>query len=210
MTHHKAKSGHLYVIATQSGLVKFGISINPKNRLRQHALTFGAVSPIVDAWVSPAFIGYKEAEQRLISIYKAERVTGVSFLDVVCDAQLAYEDFSGIYESALNQAYSENLGGSDFAQKPSESIARANFLLDNTDQDLTAYFLVPIVCQLMGKAHDGMPLGIRDYIANKITTPDYAKLSLFLSRLAIGGSYADAALESVGLTNKDFDFKESP
>lgn len=209
MTHQKAKKGHLYVIATQSGLVKFGISINPKNRLKQHKHTFGAVSPIVDSWVSPAFVGYKEAEQRLIAKYKAERINGVSFFDVVCDAQLAYEDFSGIYESALNQAYSEKLDVGSFAQKPSDAIARANFLIDNTDQDLTAYFLVPIVCQLIGKSHAGMPLGIRDYIANKITTPDYAKLSLFLSRLAIGGSYAGAALESVGLTNKDFDFKES-
>lgn len=78
MTHRKAKAGHLYVVATQSGTVKFGVSINPKSRVKTHHRSMGQVSPIVYEWISEPFEGYFDVEQKLVAQYGSEYLQGMT------------------------------------------------------------------------------------------------------------------------------------
>lgn len=75
--HKKPVAGYLYVVATQSGTVKYGISKNVKKRVKSHHHTMGNVSPIVFEWISKECGGYIEIEKKLIFKYGGEYVNGV-------------------------------------------------------------------------------------------------------------------------------------
>lgn len=58
-----AESGFVYIVLYQDGMIKIGITINPKRRLYQHAHAAKVHgNPVLDTWVSQRLIGYEDVE----------------------------------------------------------------------------------------------------------------------------------------------------
>lgn len=211
MTHKKPTVGYLYVVATQSGTVKFGISKTPKTRIKAHRYSLGRISPIVYEWTSRACGGYKEVESRIICLYGGEYVSSGSPGEI----KEQIEKFINEWDSENPEYYEDKTlpGNSIFVEDksrselPSETMARAAFVLDHSDNDLRAYFLVPVLCAHAGIPHLGMPNSVRESIANAICVLDDVGLAEFLAAFFSGGLRQDAAMKHVGLTKEKFKFE---
>lgn len=86
--------GHIYVLEFNGddGIIKVGMTANPKQRMSEHAKQAAAFGTcITRMWVSRAHTRYQESEKLLLlatsrrceSMVGQERFFGVSFIDVV-------------------------------------------------------------------------------------------------------------------------------
>lgn len=210
MTHRKAKAGHLYVVATQSGTVKFGISVNPKDRIKSHRHTMGRVSPIIYEWHSKSCGGHREIEASLVAQYGGEYVDGVSYQSIQSEIehliekwdienQRFYSPPAQIIRNPRDQAeISARLG------ETRKAMQRANFLIANDDSALLAYFLIPIFCIHLGLPHEGMPDDVRDGLANAISEYTNEELHSFMVNFFAGGDVQSSAMDIAGISLPDF------
>lgn len=206
MTHRKAKAGHLYVVATQSGTVKFGISVNPKDRIKAHRYSLGRVSPIAYEWTSDACGGYREIEKTLILRYGSEYVQGVDHASIRLQIEVLVSEWNsrnpGYYEIRNNIVRRPEVDRTS----PGE-MRRANFVVSNDDESLRAYFLIPVLCSQLGATCVGMPDDVRDHLANSICDYSDDDLASFLANFFAGGERRSTALECAGISEADFFFE---
>lgn len=87
-----AESGFVYIVVYQDGMIKIGITINPKRRLYQHAHAAKVHgNPVLDTWVSQRLIGYEDVETLALEWARAH-----------CSSSPSREYFHGIsYASAI-------------------------------------------------------------------------------------------------------------
>lgn len=203
MTHRKAKAGYLYVVATQSGTVKFGISVNPKDRIKAHRYSLGRVSPITYEWTSDACGGYREIEKILILRYGEEYVQGVDHASIRLQIEVLVREWNdkypGYYEIRNNIVRCQEVDRTSAGE-----LQRANFVVSNDDDSLRAYFLIPVLCAQLGATCIGMPDDVRDHLANSICDYSDDDLSSFLANFFAGGERRKFALDNAGISEADF------
>lgn len=91
-----AECGYLYIIKSEDGPVKIGISIKPEKRICDIETSSGRT--IVQTFISPRIPGYYQVEQTLHAKFKDQRIRGewfnISFRDAVLAAnQLGARSF---------------------------------------------------------------------------------------------------------------------
>jgi hypothetical protein len=69
--------GHLYIIQSEEGPVKIGVSVDPKSRIARLSATAGRY--IVRQFISPPLIGYAELETALHGHFRQQRTAGEWF-----------------------------------------------------------------------------------------------------------------------------------
>ena len=210
MTHRKAKAGHLYVVATQSGTVKFGISVKPKDRIKSHRHTMGRVSPIIYEWHSRPCGGHLEIEASLVAQYGGEYVDGVPYQSIQSEIEHLIEKWdlqnASYYEppAQIIRNPRDEAEISASLMETRKSIQRANFLLANEDSALLAYFLIPILCIHLDVPYEGMPDDVRDKLADAISEYSQEELHSFMVNFFAGGDVQSSAMDIAGISLPDF------
>lgn len=71
------KNGYVYIVKTESGKVKIGVSSKPKNRIA--SLQTATYERLIDTHVSPKCFNYLKIEENLHDFFKSNRLNGEWF-----------------------------------------------------------------------------------------------------------------------------------